>query len=49
MYMYVLQYVLIYFYSVNCVPGFVQPSKRFEKPCEVKTVYDMYGMNILEK
>ena len=47
--MYVLQYVLIYFYSVNCVPGFVQPSKRFEKPCEVKTVYDMYGMNILEK
>jgi hypothetical protein len=37
---YSIQYVLIYFLSVNCVPSFVQPSKRFEKPCEVKTVYD---------
>ena len=37
---YSILYVLIYFLSVNCVPGFVQPSKRFEKPYEVKTVYD---------
>ena len=43
MYMYVLQYTVsinIFSFCYNCVPGFVQPSKRFEKPHEVKTGYD---------